>query len=208
MINPIRLLIVEDHEVTLQGLKSELGRDDQIAIVGSATTSDSAVALAHELRPEVILLDLHVPGSIGPGALVKTFCDSFLDSKIIVFSGESRMAFVEEVLQAGVHGYLLKSESVSFVASTIRQVATTNQRVVSDEILTGKTKLTRAEKHLLALLAQGMKYPDIADKRFTSIHTVRKQCDLLLYKLGLESREQLIAWAVANGYRDMETNDE
>lgn len=205
---PIKLLIVEDHEVTLQGLKSELGRDDQITIVGSATTGDSGVALAHELKPEVILLDLHVPGSMGPGALVKTFCESFSGSKIIVFSGESRIAFVEEVLQAGVHGYLLKSESVSFVANTIQRVATTNERVVSDEILTGKTKLTRAEKHLLALLAQGMKYPDIADKRFTSIHTVRKQCDLLLYKLGLESREQLIAWAVANGYRDMETDDD
>ena len=199
----ISILIVEDHHVTLDGLNSGLSKENDLMIVGTATTSDRGLELAKELKPNIVLLDLHLPGSTGPKTTVKQFC-SMSDSQVIVFSGENRMAFIQTVLSLGVAGYLLKSESVSQVAESIRQVMAGKKPVLSPELVCGETKVTRSEQEVLKMLARGMKYSDIAELRQASPATVRKQCELLLLKLGLESREQLIAWAVQSGYGNLE----
>ncbi|SRR5579875_155507 len=202
-MDEITVLIVEDHQVTLDGLQMGLSREQRIKVIGSASNSDEGLELAQRLRPDIILLDLHLPGSAGPKSMVKAFC-SIPGSRVIVFSGESRMAFIQIVLAMGASGYLLKSENVSTVAETIRQVMSGKKPVISDELVAGETKVTRSEQEVLKMLARGMKYQDIADQRQTSPATVRKQCELLLLKLGLASREELIAWAVQNGYGGLE----
>lgn len=203
MTNGISVLIIEDHQVTLDGLNLGLSREQDIAVIGQATNSDEGLELARKLRPDIILLDLHLPGSSGPKSMVKAFC-SIPGSRVIVFSGESRMAFIQIVLAMGAAGYLLKSESVSTVAETIRQVMAGKKSIISDELVAGETRVTRSEQEVLKMLARGMKYQDIADLRQTSPATVRKQCELLLLKLRLSSREELIAWAVGNGYGGLE----
>jgi DNA-binding NarL/FixJ family response regulator len=199
----ISVLIVEDHQVTLDGLKHGLSREQGVNVIGSASNSDEGLELAKRLRPDIILLDLHLPGSAGPKSMVKAFC-SVPGSRVVVFSGESRMAFIQIVLAMGAAGYLLKSESVGTVAETIRQVMSGKKSIISEELLNGEQKVTRSEQEVLKMLARGMKYQDIADMRSTSPATVRKQCELLLLKLGLASREELIAWAVQNGYGSLE----
>jgi DNA-binding NarL/FixJ family response regulator len=199
----ISVLIVEDHQVTLDGLQMGLGREPDLKVVGAATNSDEGLLLAQNLRPDVILLDLHLPGSSGPKSMIQQFCN-IPGSRVIVFSGESRMAFIQTVLGMGVSGYLLKSENVPKVAETIRQVMDGKKHLISDELVAGETKVTRSEQEVLKMLARGMKYQDIADNRQTSPATVRKQCELLVLKLGLNSREELIAWAVQNGYGGLE----
>jgi len=199
----IGVLIVEDHQVTLDGLTTGLGREMDIDVVGTATTSDQGLELARDLKPTIILLDLHLPGSTGPRSTVKSFC-SVDGSHVIVFSAENRMAFIQTILSMGVAGYLLKSENAAKVADAMRQVLSGKKPVVSLELLGGETKLTRSEQEVLRLLARGMKYQEIAEHRQASPATVRKQCELLLLKLGLESREQLIAWAVQSGYGNLE----
>src|SRR5262249_33883546 len=144
----------------------------------------SGLALARELKPNVVLLDLHLPRSPGPKSLVQQFL-SVPDTNVIVFSGENRMGIIQIVLEMGVAGYLLKSESASRVADAIRKVRAGRQPVISTELVTGDQKLTKAEQHLLKMLARGMKYQDIANQRVTSPATVRKQCELLLLKLQL-----------------------
>jgi two-component system, NarL family, response regulator LiaR len=201
--NPIKILIVEDHHVTLDGLHSGLSREHDLHVIGTATTSDEGLELARQLHPDIILLDLHLPGTTGPKTTVKEFC-SITSSQVIVFSGENRMAFIQTVLSLGVAGYLLKSESVTKVAEAIRQVMAGKKPVLSPELVSGETKVTRSEQEVLKMLARGMKYNDIADRRQASPATVRKQCELLLLKLGLDSREQLIAWAVQSGYGNLE----
>jgi NarL family two-component system response regulator LiaR len=199
----IGVLIVEDHQVTLDGLTTGLGRESDIDVVATATTSDQGLELARDLKPNIILLDLHLPGSTGPRSTVKSFC-SVDGSQVIVFSAENRMAFIQTILALGVAGYLLKSENAAKVADAMRQVVSGKKPVVSLELLGGETKLTRSEQEVLRLLARGMKYQEIAEYRQASPATVRKQCELLLLKLGLESREQLIAWAVQSGYGNLE----
>ncbi|HEY9759537.1 MAG TPA: response regulator transcription factor [Oculatellaceae cyanobacterium] len=203
MDNRTRILIVEDHHVTLDGLHFGLSREGDLEVVGTATSSDEGLAKAVELSPDIILLDLHLPGSTGPKTTVKSFC-AVPSTQVVVFSGENRMAFIQTVLGLGVAGYLLKSESVAEVAGAIREVMSGKKPVLSKELVSGETKVTKSEQEVLKMLARGMKYSDIAERRQASPATVRKQCELLLLKLGLESREQLIAWAVQNGYGNLE----
>jgi len=196
----ISVVIVEDHEATLKGLKNELSSESDIEVVGVATTGEKGLDLVNQLKPSIVLLDLHLPDSSGPKSLTEAYC-AFADTKVVVFSGDTRKAILQIVLRSGVSGYLLKSEPIANVARCIREVAAGNAPVISLDLQVGEhPNLTSAEQHLLTLLAKGMKYQEIGAQRVTSPETVRKQVDALLGKVGLSSREELIAWAVDNGY--------
>jgi NarL family two-component system response regulator LiaR len=198
----IRVLIVEDHQVAREGLAAGLSRIDSFEIVGEAGTSDEGLQLAQAYHPDVILLDLHLPGQAGPRTMVKEFC-SIPGARVIIVSGEKRMAFVKVVMSLGVAAYLLKAETVATIAATIEAVMAGQRNILSAD-LTEDTKITPSEEDVLRLIGRGMKYQDIADKRYVSPHTVRKQCETLLLKLGLTSREELIAWAAQNGFASLE----
>ena len=204
MTNSISVVIVEDHEATLKGLKAELSAESDIDILGIASGSEAGLELTRRLHPDVVLLDLHLPDSAGPKSLTEKYC-SIPDTLVIVYSGDSRTAILNLVLDTGVSGYLLKSEPIAKVAQSIRDVVNGKCPVVSAELSRGDLpKVTKTEQHLLKLLARGMKYQEIASARVTSPETVRKQVDALVAKLSLNSREELIAWAVNNGYGKLE----
>lgn len=203
MTQPIRVLIVEDHQVAREGLAAGLARTDGFEVVGEAGTSDEGLQLAKSHRPDAILLDLHLPGQAGPRTMVKEFC-SLPDTRVIIVSGEKRMAFVKVVMSLGACAYLLKSETVASIASTIQKVVAGKRNILSAELTEDNTKFTPSEEDVLRLIGKGLKYQDIAEKRYVSPHTVRKQCETLLLKLGLTTREELISWAVQNGYASLE----
>lgn len=207
MTNQITVAIVEDHQATCEGLAAALSREPDIQVVTTAGSADEGLEQAKEHKPEVILLDLHLPGAAGgPKTMVKQFCD-LPHSRIVVFSNESRQAFVKVVMSLGVSAYLLKSESLSKVADTIRQVAAGKKNLFSEDVAVSVNdhhRITRSEEEVLKLIGKGLKYQDIAQQRLTSPNTVRKQCEMLLLKLGLTTREELIAWAVSNGYASLE----
>lgn len=199
MTEPIKVVIIEDHQATLDGLSIGLSQESDIQVVATSLDGDEGFALVEKMKPDVVLLDLHLPGSAGPRSMVEKF-SQLKTSKLVIFSAESRMAFIQTVLAMGVQAYLLKSERVAKVSETIRRVMAGETGIVSEQVKGNWKKLTRSEDEVLRMMAKGMKYQDIADARTTSITTVRKQCETLLLKLGLETREQLIAWAVENGY--------
>lgn len=194
------VLIVEDHYATLDGLSLGLSTAPDIEVVGQAEQCEAGLRFARELKPDVIVLDLHLPGGPSPRLMVSAFIDASTSSKVIIFSAEARMAYIQAILSMGVAAYLLKTERVSTVADVIRRVMAGETGITSAQLAGATKKITAAEQEVLHLLAKGMKYQDIADHRVTSIATTRRQCENLLLKLGLETREQLIAWAVENGY--------
>jgi len=201
MPQPVSILIVEDHHATMDGLTLGLSAQPDFNVVGTAATSDSGLALAREKRPDVIVLDLHLPGTLSPRATIEAFRAVAKDqTRLIIFSSEARMAFIQSVLAMGVAAYLLKSERVATVADTIRLVMEGKTSIISNEVTKTYKKITRAEMEVLTMLGKGMKYHEIAEHRMTSVATARKQCETLLLKLSLETREQLIAWAVQNGF--------
>jgi DNA-binding NarL/FixJ family response regulator len=199
----ISVLIIEDHQVTLDGLVASLWLESGIAVIGSAVNLNQGLSLAAQLHPDIILLELHLPDSSGPKTTI-TRLSEVSNASIIVFSVENRIPFVSAALRAGAKGYLIKSESVHKVANAIRTVVNENKIVLSSELTVSCMNITRSEEEVLKMLARGMKYDQIAQQRNSSPSTVRKQCELLLLKLNLEHREQLIAWAVFHGYRDLE----
>jgi two-component system, NarL family, response regulator LiaR len=202
----ISVVIVEDHEATLKGLASELGAEPDIVVLGCARCRQEGLKMVQELKPTVVVLDLHLPDSSGPKSLTQAF--AALNERIVILSGDTRAAIIQLVLRQGVFGYVLKSEPVAKVAEAIRAAARDDGvrpfvspvNLVPDE----QPKVTNAEQHLLKLLARGMKYNEIAAMRVTSPETVRKQIDALVTKLNLQTRERLIAWAVENGYGKLE----
>jgi DNA-binding NarL/FixJ family response regulator len=199
-----KVLIVEDHHATLDGLTLGLAGVPGLTVVGTASTSDDGLQQLKMHQPDVVVLDLHLPGTMGPKATIEAFRAAAGEARLIIFSAESRMAFIQSVLAMGVSAYLLKSERVAKVAETIQQVLAGKTGLISDEVTRTYKKITRAEMEVLTMLGRGMKYQEIAEHRMTSIATARKQCETLLLKLGLETREQLIAWAVQNGFGSVE----
>ena len=198
-MNKINVMIVEDHEITRNGLQMMISQESDMSVVGSSGNSDDGLKLAKEKRPDVILLDLHLPGSGGPVSTVKSFC-GIPGSRVIVFSVENRPAYIETIMQLGPAGYLLKSESTATVIDTIRRVVSDHKKITSKDLSSTPAKLTPSEQEVLRMLAKGMKYQTIAESRHTSPETIRKQCEMLVLKLGLDTREELIAWAAKNGY--------
>jgi DNA-binding NarL/FixJ family response regulator len=203
MTAPIKILLVEDHHTTLEGLVVGLKREENFEIVGACSDGEEGLLLVEKHHPDVVVLDLHVPGRLSPRAMIQEYL-RYPVMKVVVFSAENRFAYIQSVLAMGVSAYLLKSERVSTVAETVRRVLTEKQPIVSKEISFDHRKITASEQEVLHMLGEGKKYQEIADHRGTSVATARKQCEVLLLKLGLDSREQLIAWAVKNGYGGIE----
>lgn len=195
----IEIVVIEDHFVTLDGLVTGLSNHEGFSVVGSSANFVSGLDLVDKFHPQIVVLDLHLPDVTSPTAMIKEFL-RVTDVKLIIFSAEMRMAYVQEVLSLGVSAYLLKSERVATVIDAIQRVAAGEKRIFSEQIGAEFKKITPAEQEVLHMLGKGMKYQEIADRRSTSITTARKQCEILVMKLGLETREQLIAWAVENGY--------
>lgn len=191
--------------MTRAGLSATLSTYDDLEIVASVAQAEAGLDLCKTLAPAVVLLDLHLPGKMGPKTTVETYCTMCCQSKIIVYSAETRMAFIQAVLKAGAAGYLLKSEPPERLVEVIRKVTSSDSTtpILSRELFTEQKKLSKAEQHILALLAQGKRYKEIAEARGTSVSTVRSQCDFLQMTLELKSREELIAWAVQNGFANL-----
>jgi two-component system nitrate/nitrite response regulator NarL len=199
----IRVLVIDEHLVTLNGLVAGLSFEKDLAVVGFATSLQRGILLAKDLHPDIILLDLNLPDATGPRTTVESFKHAS-KARIIIFSAEARPLFIDAVLDLGARGYLLKSEAVAQVAKAIRSVAKENKVVLSDGLSRPNCKVTKSETEILKMLARGMKYEDIAERRQSSRATVRKQCELLQLKLALRSREELIACAVNSGYGMLE----
>src|SRR5580658_7373922 len=187
MQDPIKILIVEDHYATLDGLVLGLSIEPGFVVVGKSSEAEEGLARVGQLRPDVVVLDLHLPGVTSPSDMLRGFLQSPA-TKYIIFSAESRLAYIQSVLSMGVCAYLLKSERVAKVADTIRRVMKGEDGIISQELTAECRRITPSEQEVLHMLGNGMKYHEIADARNTSVSTTRKQCEVLLLKLNLENR--------------------
>jgi DNA-binding NarL/FixJ family response regulator len=194
---------VEDHFATLDGLVLGLSQEPDFEVVGSTAEGEIGLSLVDETKPDVLLLDLHLKKTVRPTDLIREFL-RYPTMRVVIFSAENRLAYVQSVLSMGVAAYLLKDERVKSVAEIIRRVMRGETGIISSDLSNEYKKITPAEQEVLHMLGRGMKYQEIADERCTSAATARKQCEVLLLKLNLENREQLIAWAVKNGYGTIE----
>ncbi len=194
----IAIVVVEDHHVTMHGLISWLESTGQFNIKGKCGNKDVLLSLVDQTRPDVVLLDLHMPGKFSLEEIVAGITKS--GARVVVFTAENRMFYVNLALKLGVSAFLLKSEPFFKLAEVIRRVNSGEREILSSGLMEERFVISDAEEDILSMLSGGFKYDDIARLRNTSPETVRKQCNRLLLKIGLGSREELIAWAVRNGF--------
>ena len=207
----ISVLIVDDHEVVRQGLRTFLELHDDIEIVGEASEGATAVDLVDGLRPDVVLMDLVMPGLDGVVATRRAL-ELSPDTKVIVLTSFAGDQQVFPAIQAGATSYLLKDVSPEELVASIRAVHRGEPRLHPDvarrlmsamrQAPTGLDQLTKREREIVRLVAQGCSNRDIAKEFFISEKTVKTHVSHALAKLDLKDRTQLAIFAIKHGLLD------
>jgi two-component system, NarL family, response regulator LiaR len=204
---PIRVLIVDDHAMVRKGLISFLKNKPELELVGEARDGREAIEYCEQLQPDVILMDLIMP-ELGGVAATHTIHQRWPRVQVIALTSFQEKELVQDVLQAGAIGYLLKNVSGDELAEAIRQAHGGRPTLAPEavqalvqppsEAETMAADLTRREQEVLALLVKGMSNPEIAERLFISRATVKVHISSILSKLGVASRGEAISLAIQN----------
>jgi DNA-binding NarL/FixJ family response regulator len=208
--NVIRVLLVDDHQVVRRGLRTFLEVQGDIEVVGEAADGDEGVARAQELRPDVILMDVKMPGTDGIEAL-RLLRDAENPARVLIVTSFTEQRTVVPALRAGAAGYVYKDVDPDALADAIRSVHAGHvllQPEVAVALLsqeqsaapTGRgNALTEREREVLALIADGRSNREIARALVLSEKTVKTHVSNILMKLDVADRTQAALWAVRNG---------
>ena len=203
----ITCLIVDDHEVVREGLRLSLSRAPHIRVIGEASDGASAVALAERRRPNVVIMDVRMPGMDGLEA-TKILTERVPESAVLIFTAYSERSLLGRGLESGAKGYILKEAPHQTLLRAIEKVAGGEGYVdpaLMPAFLTGKDKdemLTGREREILQLLADGMSNQDVAAKLFISQETVKSHVRHILAKLEADTRTQAVAIALREAIID------
>jgi NarL family two-component system response regulator LiaR len=221
---PIRVLLVDDHAVVRKGLRALFEREPGIEVVGEASDGEESVRIVGRLRPDVILMDLEMPG-IGGIEATRQITAEQPDTRVVILTSHAAEEDVFPALKAGALGYLLKHSAPDDVVRAIRQAHAgetvlhpTIARMMLQEIQRparpsqgGQTPttdpLSARELEVLRLLARGMSNQEIADSIVVGEATVRSHVSAILRKLQLASRTQAALYALREGLASLEDAD-
>jgi DNA-binding NarL/FixJ family response regulator len=206
----IRVLVADDHPMLREGLVAVLNTQQDFEVVGEAANGSEVVRLAERLNPDVILLDLEMPGVDGVAALEK-LRSAGSEARTIVFTAYDTDERILGALRAGARGYLLKGASRTEIFDAIRTVhagGSLLQPVVTNKLLQTMSReerreetepLTPREIEVLALLSQGLQNKEISARLFISERTVKFHVSSLMHKLGAENRTETVTIAAQRG---------
>jgi len=204
----IRILIADDHGVVRQGLRMYLGADSELEIVGEARNGAEAVKLAHQFRPDVVLMDLLMPEMDGIAATA-VIRRQLPDTEVVALTSVLEDASVVEAVRAGAIGYLLKDTEAHELRRAIKAAAAGQVQLAPQaaarlmrEVRTPESSreaLTERETDVLRLLAQGESNREIAQHLSIGEQTVKTHVSHILDKLGVPSRTQAALYAIRTG---------
>jgi two-component system, NarL family, response regulator DevR len=209
----LRILLVDDHEVVRLGLKALLGRHPRFDVVGEAGTADEALAKARVQKPDVVVMDIRLPGKSGIDA-TREITGALPDTKVIVLTSYADDDLLMDAVAAGASGYVLKQIGSDDLVKALESVG--RGEALLDPAMMNKAfarlrdaarrergdafkALTEQEVKILALVAQGRTNREIAGEIYLSEKTVRNYVSSILGKLGLSHRSQAAAYAVEHG---------
>lgn len=195
----IRVLVVDDHEQTRQDIVRELAAGGVIQVVGQAETSDEGYKEAQRLLPDIVLLDLHLPGLLSTADLLKRM-NALRNVKVLIFAGQAKAAEVQDLLEAGSVGYILKTDPPALVRMALLMVSRGSRVVLSPALPRHLTRLTGQERLVLRHLTKRGRLPQIAERMGVSEDELNTVVEHLCGKLELVSAAQLIKWAKKHGF--------
>ena len=209
----IRILIADDHVIVREGLRALLEKEADLEVVAEAGTGEAAVQLAREHLPDVVVMDISMPGMNGIDA-TRLIVGAGCGVRVLALSMESDRRFVVEVLKAGADGYLLKNSSFADLATAIRTVAAgetyLGQKIMSlvvkeylqripEDVSISYENLSLREKEILKLISDGRIVKEIAFAFGVSMKTVENQRHSIMKKLDLYSIAELTKYAIREG---------
>jgi DNA-binding NarL/FixJ family response regulator len=212
---PIRVLIADDHPVVRQGLRTFLGIQDDVEVVGEAEDGTSAVTLAESLKPDIVLMDLKMPGADGVTALTEMRARG-VEARVLILTSVTERGHVLPAVQAGAAGYLYKDVDPRALVQAIRAVHDGHVLFAPDAAEAmlragseggpgrepadrGLGALTEREREVLVHIARGRSNREIARALVVSEKTVKTHVSNLLMKLGVQDRTQAALYAVRHG---------
>ncbi len=219
-MSKIRVLIVDDHVIVREGLHALLEAQPDIEVVGEATDGEEAVNKTREVQPDIVLMDITMPGMNGLEA-TRHIRQHSPDVKILVLTMHEGDEYFFKMLDAGASGYFIKGGSSSELITALRVVwsgdvflyPTMAKKLLSDylqRVRTGQDKesydgLTNREREILKLIAEGHTNQKIADLLVISLATVQTHRAHIMAKLGLRSPTELIKYAIRRGFITLDT---
>jgi two-component system, NarL family, response regulator NreC len=213
-MSKIRILVVDDHTLFRQGIVGLLESQPDIEVVGQAGSGRDALRAAVELSPDVVLMDISMPGTSGLNATAEIKARS-PDASVLILTIHDREDYLYQALRAGAAGYVLKGADIHDLLDAVRSAyrgdvylyPTATKALVADYLRRARAGEDRAaydglsdrEREVLHLIAQGKTAPEIAAELDLSAHTVQTHRDHIMTKLDLHSKAGLIKYAIAKG---------
>ena len=211
MVLPIRVAIADDHPVVRDGLRRILEIEPDISVVGEAASGREAIALAEKLQPDVLLLDLMMPGVSGLDALRESDPQQLGETRVLVLTAVSDRRQLVEAVRMRVHGIISKDESIDKLLKAVRTIAAgqywIERELLAEAVQTGrehhrsKLALSPREFEIIITLASGASNKDLAEKLSISELTVKRHLTNIYQKVGVTSRLELALFAIANEIR-------
>jgi len=211
-----KILLVDDHEVVRLGLKSLLERHPQFEVIGEAGSAREALEQVAALKPDVVLMDIRLPGTSGIEAC-EEIVNKYPATRVIMLTSYAEDEMLFSAIRAGASGYILKQigstdlvkaiESVSRGEALLDPAVTQRvfqevRRAVKEEEASAFAHLSQQEKHVLLLVSEGKTNREIAKALFLGEGTVRNYVSSILSKLGVNNRAEAAAYAVEHSLRE------
>ncbi len=213
MTNTLRVLLVDDHEIVRTGLRMLFQAEPDIVIVGEAGSGEAAIAAVAALKPDVVVMDIAMPGMSGIEATRQIKAIS-PETAVLALTMHEEEPYFFQMLEAGASGYVPKRAAADDLVSAIRIVAQGQvflypslarllvqdylQREVADQPETADL-LTPREREVLTLIAEGLTNREIAEALVISVKTVDRHRENIMHKLNLHNRVELVKYAIAKG---------
>ena len=212
----IRVMVVDDHPIVREGLRDALEASGRFDVVGLAGDGEEAVRIVEGLSPDVVVMDVKMPGKDGIDAC-REILDLLPDTRVLMLTASTEDDAVIEAVAAGATGYFLKYWRPEEVMEAVVDVAEGRLRLPDKAVrevfamIRGDRKLaarqysnvlSEVERETLTMFASGTSYTKIAEARGKSAVTVRNTLSRIQDKLGVDSKQELVVWAVRNGLLD------
>lgn len=214
----IEIVLADDHKLFRDGLRTLIEKDAHMTVVGEADDGLKAIDMAHELKPDIIIMDISMPELNGVEATRRILGENH-DIKILILSMHSDRRFVLETLKSGASGYLLKDSSFTELTEAIRSVASgkvylstqISKNIISDYVRIAKqsessafTLLSAREREVLQLLAEGKSNREVAEPLNISMKTVESHRKNIMEKLNIHTIAELTKYAIREGITPLE----